>query len=293
MPKEGVARPEPSPFYTKPTFSVLSTLITEAAVSFGNGKCVGYDQADNLKEQLFLSPRLTQWHKHDNGYRIYNSDQTAYVHVNEAEAVVSNRKKSDDIIRGLPAATLFQAIQDAQAIVQSAVDDTPDEEFFDEEETFHPSAGLDEALADTHVEPLSEDDADLIHDVTAEEALDEAQRQEDGPAPIVTVSQQFIDDISAKKHTEKTASLVEAEVDRVKEEYPELKKFHDSLSSWQEATKVAKRQAVVSLKSLQGRILTIMDASIGDKEQRAAVKTLINKEFRREITKAGEAETEE
>ncbi len=40
-----------------------------------------------------------------------------------------------------------------------------------------------------------------------------------------------------------------------------------------------------SLKSLQGRVLGIVDASFSDKEQRAAVKTLINKEFRREIDK--------
>jgi len=41
-----------------------------------------------------------------------------------------------------------------------------------------------------------------------------------------------------------------------------------------------------SLKSLQGRVLGIVDAAFSDKEQRAAVKTLINKEFRREIDKA-------
>jgi hypothetical protein len=42
-----------------------------------------------------------------------------------------------------------------------------------------------------------------------------------------------------------------------------------------------------SLKSLQGRVLGIVDASFSDKEQRAAVKTLINKEFRREMDKFG------
>lgn len=41
------------------------------------------------------------------------------------------------------------------------------------------------------------------------------------------------------------------------------------------------------LKSIQGRVLTIMDASIADKEQRAALKTLINKEFRRQMEKVG------
>jgi hypothetical protein len=37
-------------------------------------------------------------------------------------------------------------------------------------------------------------------------------------------------------------------------------------------------------KSLQGRVLNIVEAAIGDKEQRAAIKTLVNKEFRREMS---------
>ncbi len=41
-----------------------------------------------------------------------------------------------------------------------------------------------------------------------------------------------------------------------------------------------------SFKSLQGRVLGIVDAAFADKEQRTAVKTLINKEFRKEIDKA-------
>lgn len=41
------------------------------------------------------------------------------------------------------------------------------------------------------------------------------------------------------------------------------------------------------VKSLQGRILTIIDASLSDKQQREAVKTLANKEFRREMEKIG------
>src|SRR5271166_5820176 len=53
-------------------------------------------------------------------------------------------------------------------------------------------------------------------------------------------------------------------------------------SGW---TRFDHKDAVQHLKSLQGRVLGIVDASFSDKEQRAAVKTLINKEFRREIDK--------
>ena len=46
-----------------------------------------------------------------------------------------------------------------------------------------------------------------------------------------------------------------------------------------------KETLVGRLKSLQGRILTIMDAAFADPAQREAIKTLINKEFRRDIGK--------
>ena len=46
------------------------------------------------------------------------------------------------------------------------------------------------------------------------------------------------------------------------------------------------------LKSVEGRVLTIMEAAIPDKEQRNAIKTLIKKEFRREMSKAGRLEIE-
>jgi hypothetical protein len=39
------------------------------------------------------------------------------------------------------------------------------------------------------------------------------------------------------------------------------------------------------IKSLQGRVLTIVDATLADKQQREAVKQLMNKEFRREMKK--------
>jgi hypothetical protein len=52
-----------------------------------------------------------------------------------------------------------------------------------------------------------------------------------------------------------------------------------------------KETLVGRLKSLQGRILTIMDAAFADPAQREAIKTLINKEFRRDIGKVmGKAE---
>jgi hypothetical protein len=47
------------------------------------------------------------------------------------------------------------------------------------------------------------------------------------------------------------------------------------------------------LKSVEGRVLTIMEAAFPNAEQRDAVKSLIKKEFRREITKATRGTTDE
>ena len=45
---------------------------------------------------------------------------------------------------------------------------------------------------------------------------------------------------------------------------------------------------VARLKGLQGRLLTIVDASFQDPEQRKAVKTLVSKEFRLEMTRVSD-----
>lgn len=47
------------------------------------------------------------------------------------------------------------------------------------------------------------------------------------------------------------------------------------------------------IRSLQGRVLTIVEAVIADKTQREAAKTLVNKEFRRELGKVNWLEMEE
>jgi hypothetical protein len=54
-----------------------------------------------------------------------------------------------------------------------------------------------------------------------------------------------------------------------------------------DAAKAAEERGTLSyLKSVEGRVLTIMEAAIPNDQQRDAIKTLIKKEFRREMTKA-------
>jgi len=254
-----------------------------------------------FKDALFLSVRLSQWEFHDFGmYQIYANDGLTYVTVDEKSIGILKGGRRFEITKDpLIASAFYRTLEQAQRIVGTTVEDLPmtDEEqesYFDGGTQFHTGAGLDEALADTHVEPLSDGDAELIHDVTTEEALDEDQREEDGPAPVVTVSQAFIDAV-AQTHTDKNTSRVDAEVQRVKEEYPELKdKLLNDFSKMKQASPVpvGTRSEMTRLKSLQGRILTIMDAAIADKDQRAAVKTLINKEIRHTLNQLDKSEGE-
>lgn len=59
----------------------------------------------------------------------------------------------------------------------------------------------------------------------------------------------------------------------------------DSLEAEWKHPRLGYVDRIPALKSLQGRVLGIVDAVFADKTQREAVKTLINKEFRREIGK--------
>lgn len=293
------------------TYAVLSEAILATVKSAKPGR-LDHGQLDQetilkFKDALFTSPRLTQWENEEypNGYaqwRIYASDDITFVIVDKKDISIHKGERSSYEISDDPliAGALFSAIEQAQRIVGPPVVDVPmtdeeQDEYFDGGTQFTAGAGLDEALADTHVEPLSDGDAELIHDVTTEEALDEDQVQEDGPEPIVTVSQAFIDAV-AQTHTDKNTSRVDAEVARVKEEYPELKdKKTVKPKSWKSIhdDHVSNDWVLSRYKSLQGRILNIVEASISDKEQRAAIKTLVNKEFRREINNVTNSRLEE
>src|SRR5271154_2992689 len=119
---------------TKPTFAALSEVIIGAAnsVSDGNGGPLVSAAFEKLRDQLFLSPRLTQWQfnsdKTNRGFWLKSKDQTATVTVREDKVILSTPDNDNprypfnyDVVVGLPAATLFKSIQDAQAIVQSHI----------------------------------------------------------------------------------------------------------------------------------------------------------------------------
>lgn len=263
------------------------------------------ERADgSLVDTLHLSPRLTQWAKVAEGYRIWSTDEALSVTVTPEKIYTTKGIRVSDLQSGLPAQTLYNNINSAQAIVQANGHENEDEDYFAAGVEFDEGASLDAALEETHAAPLAEDDAELIEDVTAEEALNADQKVEDGPSPVLTVSQKFIEDLAtqpAVTHTEKINSK-NASTDGVictycgnlnKQAYrgncPQCPKAEKPEAAKQELAEAAAigRGAVSRFKSLQGRILTIIDASFSDKEQRAAVKQMINKEFRREISKVG------
>ena len=307
----------------KPTFAALDKTISDAADSVDLTDALRSIANEALKNQLFLSPRLSRWQlgvseKGVSGYWLKNSRETATVTVTE-EVVLLSCPDPDhpkypfkyEVMTGLNAATLYKSIQDAQAIVQprqgsySVMDDDGNEFFEESDPEYIESAGLDAALEETHSEPLVEDDAELIQDITAEQALNADQRREDGPAPIITVSQKFIDEVSAAvvpesftaKTNRKNATTdgVECEIcgnlnrDAYRGACPQCPKKNSLEQRVVGAVaSKGKSDAASRFKSLQGRVLTIIDGTFSDKTQREAVKQMINKEFRREITKAGE-----
>jgi hypothetical protein len=292
------------------TYNVLSEVILDAVkCAQGNNGKLDPATCQKLVDSLYLSPRLPQWNYSDfaNGYaqwRLYLNDDVTYV-------IVDNKPKASSItiVKGirnyvmvkddLVAATLFNSITAAQGLVAAISDKPMTEE--EQAEYFAPDpdadcADIDSALADSDEQKSKDlfdgnpyleqtrDDKELM-----EEALNEDQYREDDPAPIVTVSQKLIDDVS-EGYEDKTTRRVAAEVGRVKEEYPEMKDAKGS--GWDEVGTMAAlgRGTIPRLKSLQGRILNIVEASLSDKEQRNAVKTLVNKEFRQEMNKVSGAQ---
>jgi hypothetical protein len=284
------------------TFKELSEIITSAANSLVESgmKVMSSQERKKLLDVLFQSPRLPQWQGLDIGggnceqWRFYSKDDSVYVivsksnYANKTDVSLHKGERMWAIAEGLPAQSLWQALEQAQHIVSQATEEqtlTDEEEssyFEDGTEDYYDGAALDAALEETHAKPLSQDDADLIHDVTTEEALNQDQRELDGPEPIVTVSQAFIDDIS-EKHTTKMNKSAAAEGTQLKKEFPADIEDRYKDKPVQDCPRMEVTRVIAHLKSLQGNILNIVEASFADVEQRKAVKTLINKAFRHKM----------
>src|SRR5277367_2747938 len=165
MAQEAAARQEPSPFYTKPTYSALSQAIDDAVRSLEGHEQFEVKAYDHLKDQLFLSPRLEQWKSIKGGigneFRIYNSQQNAFVSVYR-DRIVLEKAGDESVFTNDPiiSETLFNNLESAQALVQQRIkeDETDPEAFFGgDDEDFYEGAGLDAALEETHSDALIEE----------------------------------------------------------------------------------------------------------------------------------------
>jgi hypothetical protein len=287
----------------------------------------GNRRGNGLVDILHNSPRLDQWAKIAEGYRIWSTDEALSVTVTPEKIYTTKGNRVDDVQDGLPAQALYNAIQTAQAIVKTnGVSEDEDEWFEPGDESFSDGAALDAALAETHSEPLVEDDAELIEDVcqeTISPTPDAVNVPDDEPK--MTPDDYFEQDSPSDEQDENasgylvTANRKNTVTDGVICSYcgnlnqsaykgtcPKCPRVpsgegakqaalvQDSLTVPKKDVAPGRDNAseawlMARLKSLQGRVLTILDASpIADKAQRDAVKSLLNKEFRREMNRVSD-----
>lgn len=261
-----------------------------------------------LRNQLFLSPRLSQWQlgiddKGNKGYWLKSKDQTVTVTVREGKVILSVPDLDNprvpfhyDVINDeVSAGTLYKSIQDAQIIVQpkglNGMAPAEEDEFFTEDDPeYIEGAGLDPALEETHPDSMVQEDADLIEEVCSD--------KEPGDEEIESELQRITEEAEALKLDieAKYASKINeqnSKSDGVICSYCGNLNTHAYKGSCPQCPQnrgvpeqiVLNTVFVSNLKSLQGRVLTIIDGSFADKTQREAVKSLVNKEFRREIGK--------
>lgn len=297
--------------------ATLSAEVSKLAPKLsGNLKVNQKKQAvNNLVATLFNTVRMSDWEfdRAEVAYKFpLNKKLALWLTTTSVEVRKGIRKFP--IGNGKDAARLFTNIQHAQAVIAKSVAEQDkqvtafmeafdiDAELAGDDVVSANSEKVDIKIksapssvtpAETSVESetvaallADEDKEDVLSKIASvETTLKELQAEVDEDDP--TESDIFADVLGcseakaandAKVYGDAGTSVVDAFVPE--EAQQDTRKTHISLV-------VAGYTAQNALKSLQGRVLGIVDASFSDKEQRAAVKTLINKEFRRELNKFG------
>lgn len=290
------------------TYNALSEQISTVAVAAqNNGGTTTNSDIQRFLDSLYAAPRLKQWHHIVGGvfdeFRLYTTNDAIYVSVIESRVWITKGIREFDIISGPPALALYKALDIAQSIIQPTnpkpMTEEEQEEFFSSSDAN--GADIDSALADSpagDAKPegyttYGEDDDDNAIGLIEEAFIEEQPVEE------------FADEITESEGKRYVAQTNEqnSKTDGVECGYcgnfnlegpykgscPKCPKAEKPKAAQDELARSALlgRSMISNMKSLQGRILTIIDGTFADKVQREAVKTLINKEFRREITKAG------
>jgi hypothetical protein len=250
----------------KITFVELSKLVNDTTCNASARGHYTPSEAGSIMDALYRAPRLSVWQVVPDvvptAYRLWTMDDLMYVYVTSETIQVVKGIRSFPVTKGLQAASLHASIQTAQSIlgknkaVPSSSDEEEDAEYFTSDPATNGSVidsafeQMDTPSDDPFGRKKPEDSLNLGTELDAQLDADE-DIQKVAPEPTVPQS-----DPAPRPR------------------------------AWDKRT-VPESWFVGRLKSLQGRVLNIMEASFSDKTQRDAVKTLVNKEFRREMSKAG------
>jgi hypothetical protein len=231
-------------------------------------------KVQHLRECLHDSVRLPNWEHAlanvfegtpaEEAYQLFlGSTYRALVTAKAAEIVKGIRHFP--VSSGLEAQALFNAISHARGAV-SVLRETVDDPALDEE-FFRPPDGL---------------PADQLDAVLADEEAGRAYSEATGSFASQEIA--IRNERNAADETSKCTNCGNAPF-KGRDTKEELAKA--TLPSFSPGDVIAR------MRSLQGRVLTIIEAIIADKTQREAAKTLVNKEFRRELGKVNWLEMEE
>jgi hypothetical protein len=293
--------------------ATLSAEVSKLAPKLsGNLKVNQKKQAvNNLVATLFNTVRMSEWEFDDEevAYKFPLNKKLA-LWLSPISVEVRKGIRIFPIGNGKDAERLFTNIKHAQAVIAKSVaeQDKQVTAFMEAFDIDAELAGADDAVSadsekvDIKIKPApalvapaetsaesetvaallaDEDKEDVLSKIASvETTLKELQAEVDEDDP--TESDIFADVLSASEAKNANDAKVYGDagtsvVDAFTEDDPQV--------SVRDAVQVVRIGNVAAFKSLQGRILGIVDATFADKTQREAVKTLVNKEFRREMDK--------
>ena len=296
--------------------ATLSAEVSKLAPKLsGNLKVNQKKQAvNNLVATLFNTVRMSDWE--------FDDEEVAYKFPLNKKLALWLSPLSVEIRKGIrvfpigngkDAERLYNNIKHAQAVIAKSVAEQ------DKQVTaFMEAFDIDAELADDGVVSANSEKVD-IKIKSAPASVAPAETSEESEAVAALLADEDKEDVLSEiASVETTLKELQAEVDE--DDPTESDIFADVLSAsgaknandakvygvvpgvptlWQTAAEGViflgesvydgssriEGKTIAALKSLQGRVLGIVEAAFADKTQREAVKTLINKEFRREMDK--------
>ena len=257
--------------------TTLSAEVSKLAPKLsGNLKINQKKQAvNNLVATLFNTVRMSEWEYMDDAYKFPLNKKLA-LWLTSTSVEVRKGIRVFPIGNGKDAERLFNNIKHAQAVIAKAVAEQ------DKQVTaFMEAFDIDAELAGTD-DTVSADQTKVdIKIKPAPAVIEPAETSPESESAAALLSDEDKEELLSIVDDGVESDLF---ADALKEADPEQSEVVEVLQGGYSGH--YERKTVNALKSLQGRVLGIVDASFSDKEQRTAVKTLINKEFRREIDKA-------